>query len=104
MASERPNGLADGSAGIPRELTIVKEGKVLRPRDAYDRPETMPCHLIEQVHWRKRIEPNRVDADPRHVGEVLSHSLCCWELPAVPVWRKGAVCDSLDEEALFATT
>ena len=58
--------------------------------------------FVEQVDSRRGVGPNRIDAEIRHVAEVLGDLCGRGKLVALRVGREGSVGDALDEEAVVA--
>ena len=56
----------------------------------------MTSRLVEHRRGRRRIQPDGVDPEPRHHGEVIRHLPGGWKLPALVVGRESAVAHTSD--------
>ena len=79
---------------------VVQKRHVLRPGQADHDAQPLACGGIEQVPPRRRVRPDRVDAEARHLAEVRGNLLHGGKLVALRVGRKGPVGHAFDEESL----
>ena len=102
MARELPDLVADLAAYGARELPVVQERDVLRPRQADHHAQAAARSLVQQIDARRGVGADRVDAEARHEREVFGDSWEGWELIPVGIGREGAVRDALDEKPVLA--
>jgi len=81
---------------------VVEKGDVLRPRYADHHPQSTARRLVQQVDSRRRIRAYRIDAEVRHLAEVLGNLRGCRKLIALGVGSEGAVGDALHQETIGA--
>jgi hypothetical protein len=82
------------------QTAIVKKSDVLRPGKTGHYAQPVLRGFIEQIHSRRGVSADGVEAEARHQAEVRG-DLGQWrKLIAVSVGCEGAVGNTLDEEPL----
>ena len=102
MVAELSHPRADLPTNAAFQAAIVEKRHVLRPREPDHDAQAVPGRLVQEIASRRRVRPDRVDAESRHLAEVLGDLWKSRKLVAVAVGRKRAVGDAFDEEALVA--
>ena len=75
MIRQLANVVDDLAANRALQPAVVEKRDMLRPRKAHHHAQAVPPGLVEQFAARRRVEPDRVDAERRHQAKILGDLL-----------------------------
>ena len=99
VARQRPNLCRDIAADGVHEPSVVQERHVLRPGEADHHPQSVPVGIVQQTGTRRRVHANAVEAELRHLAEVVGNTPRRRELAPAHIGCEGAVAHALHQKA-----